>query len=397
MSTVLNRGGLWMRGLLILGVMAFGLEAWATLPFEYDQNKGLLYIDGGYTYPAKVNDSGDVVFETTNGEWLSTGYTEQDLIDGGLLSGGAGESMKSPGTRLKQETARRHATEQARTATAGFMEIKLGPGPQKETYKGPNPLESFTEDAKDGENDVPAADLPEWQVFWGVSASYQSDDFDVLSGGAAAGKTRTRSQTLRMTALHENWRVESSLTYDRVDPDSALGDLAFDRLSLQVTPIYSLLEQAADGFDLALITSAAVSRSWFESGTGVDDPMHVFGAAGLGVGRTFSFGDLRLAGMYAAQKNTSGDEEVTGKGTIPMRIISGAYTVGFARNWVASVGVDYIHTGDLPSAYDSNEYYGTASLGYYTEKWEASLGITRSIHNDNQRSWSAAGSLTFRW
>jgi len=363
-----GNGKKWMRWLVTAGVLAFATLAWAGLPFRCGPNGG-------------------VEFQSDN-KWWATGYTQQDLTAAGLTTcHGA-----SYGERLREENARTHAVGEARGASRDYYSITLN------TTKGelrPRLRRRWCWGCC--YCDIPPAEIPEWQVFWGVSASYQSDDFDVLSGGPAAGKTRTRSQTLEMTALHENWRVKSSLTYDRVDPDSALGDLAFDRLSLRVTPMYSLLEQAADGFDLALITSGAVSRSWFEGGTGVDDPMHVFGGAGLGIGRTFSFGDLRLAAMYAVQKNTSGDEEVTGKGTIPMRIVSGAYTVGFARNWLASIGLDYVHTGDLPGDYDSNEYYGTASLGYHTERWEASLGVTRSIHNDNQRSWSVTGNVTFRW
>ncbi len=248
-----------------------------------------------------------------------------------------------------------------------------------------------------GSQDVAPAAASDWRGFWGLSTTYRKDDFDVAAGGPFAAKTRTRSQTLSLSAVRDRFALLTALTYDRIDPDSNFGDTAYDRMSLRLTPVYGLLEQAADGFDLDVIGSLGLSHSWYEDGMGTNDPSHVYTAAGLGVGRIFSFGSVRLSYLYGVSRNISGDNEVTGKSTIGAHSAGITYTVPLADRWLLSTGLDWVHTSDLPSIYDSDEYTGLARVSYFGERWGVSVGIRRSINNGNQRAWSATGEIVRRW
>ena len=233
---------------------------------------------------------------------------------------------------------------------------------------------------------------------WGASGRYAKDDFDVVSGTSGSFETRTRSQSVWMTAVHDRFGVDIEATYDRVTPLGPFGDMPFDRLSLNALCAYRLLEQPADGFDLDALCSLGASRTWYEAHLNLDDTAHVSAFGGLGLGRTFPFGDLRLTYFYGAFKNVSGDEEVTGKGTVPMHSAGLRWTAPVAKNVMMTLGVDWVHTCDLPSIYDSNEFWGTGGIRWrFAGNWLLSLDTDRSFTNDNQRSWSARGGVIYEW
>ncbi|NOY82289.1 MAG: hypothetical protein GXP31_14920 [Kiritimatiellaeota bacterium] len=385
-----------LRGVGLAAALLLAMESFGGVADLLRYNGVQLEYYDSYTsewLPARVNPTtGEVEFQSGGSWWPAVNPATGEPFTSNDLSG---LSASCPVQAFRQETNRGQATRFMQDSGAEYRSWR-------ETFKGMKiediilTLESMS--ALEGmSKDTPPADVPEWQTQWGFSTTYREDDFDIGAGGPIAAKTRTRSQTLSLVAVHDRFALLGSLTYDRIDPDSGFGDTAYDRLSLRLTPVYAVLEQTADGFDLDLIGSLGASHSWYEDDMGVNDPSHVFAAGGLGLGRIFRFGALRVSYLYGVSKNTSGDVEVTGKSTIPMHSAGATYTVPLAKRWLLSLGMDWVHTSDLPAIYDSDEYSGRVRVAYVGERWGVSLLTTRSINNGNQRQWSATGQVICRW
>lgn len=381
----------WVLGLVVLAGMLFAAaEAVAACPFRYQNGDLQFYCtSGGEWLPARV--TGDMVEIQSDGQWWPmTGYSADDISCAG--------SSSSRGTSFRQGTNRTQARQFVDDSGMSYRDWREA----LENYSPEDRLGLFkalstSQRLVGSSSDVAPAKVPDWRTVWGLSATYREDDFDVAGGGPLAAKTRTRSQTVSLTAVHDRLVLLTALTYDRIDPDAAFGDTAYDRLGLRVTPVYALLEQAPDGFDLDLIGSLGFSHSWYEDDMGTNDPSHVLAAGGLGLGRVFSFGALRLSYLYGVSKNISGDNEVTGKTTISMHSAGVTYTVPIAKRWMFSTGLDWVHTCDIPSVYDADEYSGQAGVSYLGERWGISVSTQRSIRNANQRQWSLTGRVTYDW
>ncbi len=356
--------------------------------FRYNDSGQLEYYDEatGHWLPTRV--TGGVVEFQSGGEWWPSGYTDTQVYEA-IGYPGTNSSAYQSFRRMQHYAAARR---QARNVAGDYRQLRLTMGrPWQDSVPACGLGASMSP------QDVPPAEIPEWDLRWNVSGGYRSDDFDIVGGAPGAAKTRTRFQSVNLTAVRDRFGVSAALTYDRIDPDDAFGDIAYDRLSLRVTPVATLLEQAADQLDVHLITSFGLGHSWFEQDVDFDDPSDVFAAAGLGLGRTFRFGDVRLVYLYSVSKNISGDEEVTGKSTIPIHTVSASYAVPLTKEVLMSVGLDWQHTSDLPSAYDADEMFGRASLSYSRGRWGASLRLDRSINSGNQREWTMAGGVSYAW
>ncbi len=386
--------------LLLAGAWTPPAHAGASSYLRCSSSGTLEYYDS-YTdewLPARVESDGSISFESAGSWWPaqdpSTGKDlTQDEIPGSC-GGSTGTPLCEKGFR--EHTAWRQTVVDREEALRRYRAITditvIHTGINEWEAPGGTSWHLGSESF-----DRPPAEIPEWSLRWELAGNYAEDSFDVAAGLPVAVETRTRSQSLSLIATRNRFGLATTLTYDRIQPKRGFDSLAYDRLSLAVTPVYAILEQSADVMDLHLIGNLSLSHSWYEKDVVFDDPSRVGIGAGLGIGRTFSFGDLRLAYLYGLTKNTSGDKEVTGKGTIPAHTVSGWWQAGISRNWSVRCGVDYTHTCDLPDAYDSAEYRGRLGVAYFKNGWIASVEGTRSFWDRNGRTWTLGVRVGRAW
>lgn len=403
-------------GLIVLSGVLWAVQGWAgTCPFRSTGSQ-LEYFDP-YTSMwerARVNPSTGDIDLYSDGTWWPTynpatgyPYTASDLSCLG------GKSSTCPEKLYRQQSGWRHATRNGRDVAADVQTLHKYTLQQNRWSDEGDSLYGDSDYGESGclnetildiggsslapPKDVAPAQIPEWRVYWDLSSSYIHDDFDVLAGAPGLAKTHTLSQSVSMTAIHDRVGIVTSLTYDWIDPDDGFGDTAYDRIGFRLTPIWTLLEQVTDGFNLDLITSVGASHSWYDEDITIDDPSRIYGTVGLGIGRFFSFGGLSLSYLYGVSRNISGDDEITDKATIPVHTTSLTYTAPLARKWLVSLGIDWQHTNDMPSDYDSNEYFGRGAVSYSGTRWGASADVERSISSGNQREWALTGRVSYHW
>lgn len=243
-------------------------------------------------------------------------------------------------------------------------------------------------------------EVPEWQLGFGVSGGYTRDDYD-LSGNVPGflSETSAYNTELTMLLLGDRFNMGGALSYTDAESDvPGTQNFPYERLSVRLTPTYSILMQETEGFDLDLIGSGALSHVWYDESVGTDDPSSGYVGGGLGLGRTLPVGDVRVSYLYGVTKNLDGDDQVSGESTLDMQQAAIDYSVPLAERFWVTLGASWQRVEDLPTyAEKSDEYYGNASFTYQAGQWRYTVGGYHSLEDDNGDSWSLNGSIAYLW
>ena len=374
-------------------VRGFAIQGNAADYFRWNGNQLEFFEDySDKWFPAHFDGEGHVVFQSGPDLW-NTGFSPEDVID--AIGNQPGGSYYSNGYAGPLDT-QRHARANMGAVNETFTTIKIVPGGRADKIRKTiyNPLSSGRVD------DMQPAEIPRWQSGFSLRGRYVEDDVAIGSGaGRIALDSREFSTDLDWLLIGDRLSVVSTLTHTFGEDDPAGGgpDTDYERLSLRITPVYRLFMQETEGVDIDLIASVAAAQYWYDDPFPTDDPSTVFGAAGVGAGRTFSFADIRLSYIYGVTANIDGDVLLSGKSNVNMHQTSVDLTVPLGDSLLVGAGLRWLYTEDMPAAIDEDETYGSASILYTNGPWGVRAAGYHSLEDSNGDEWSLGAEVMRFW
>ncbi len=235
------------------------------------------------------------------------------------------------------------------------------------------------------------SDLPVWDFDFSVQASHRENETELTP--VLGRKSDVKTIGVRLAGTKENFHIKSRLLYSSfIGTDDSDGQDT-ESFSIALMPGFKILNHRENWINLSLFGLLEFSSNDYGD-AGSDD--RYIGGVGCSLSKRTPIGGFQLAYMFSHDRNSSGDEEITGDDFLNFHTGYLKYYLPLTRSFLFSTRLSYLWIMDMPDDMENSSTEINVALGYSGWKnFSVSLSYDYSI--DGYESQGINLSIGYRW
>jgi hypothetical protein len=237
-----------------------------------------------------------------------------------------------------------------------------------------------------------ASTIPQWDIVWGLGASFGSVDNDFNVAGVTFEAQLTR-MWLFANFSKDDMFLRTRLTHQHMEGENTFNYLDADYLGLTLQPGYRLLDQETQLIDLEVYGLVEFGYNNYDPGV---SQWRLSPGFGFDISRNLAMGKLTAGYTYLNSRNIDGDDEITDSSYVNIHSTYLSWDVALTEKVIAGASMQYTMADNLPAGMENDWLtLGGQIKAMIADNVDFVIGYEESISGGNGRTVTLG--LNFSW